>query len=116
MARNASGTYSLPGSNPVVSGTVISSTWANTTLSDLATEMTDSLNRSGKGGMLAALGITDGTVTAPGIGFVSEASSGWWRAASNDIRFSVNGVEQLRATPGSAASTWKFTSPQAAGG
>lgn len=36
MAFNGSGTYTLPAGNPVVTGTVISSTWANNTLSDIA--------------------------------------------------------------------------------
>jgi hypothetical protein len=45
-ARNSSGTFSLVSGNPVVTGTTISTTWANNTLSDIATELTDSLSRS----------------------------------------------------------------------
>lgn len=41
------GTYTLPAGNPVISGTTISSTWANTTLSDLGNEITNSLPRDG---------------------------------------------------------------------
>ena len=48
MARNGSGTYSLPAGNPVVTGTVISSTWANTTLNDLGNAMTASLAYDGQ--------------------------------------------------------------------
>lgn len=48
MARNGSGTYSLPAGNPVVTGTTISSTWANTTLSDIATALTNSLAKDGQ--------------------------------------------------------------------
>lgn len=48
MARNGSGTYSLPSGNPVVGGTTISSTWANTTLSDIANELTNSMARDGQ--------------------------------------------------------------------
>lgn len=47
-ARNGSGTYSLPSGNPVSSGTTISSTWANNTLSDIATALTDSVARDGQ--------------------------------------------------------------------
>ena len=36
MAYNGSGTYSLVSGNPVTTGTTISSTWANNTLSDIA--------------------------------------------------------------------------------
>lgn len=48
MARNGSGTYSLPSGNPVVTGTTISSTWANNTLSDIATALTGSLAADGQ--------------------------------------------------------------------
>lgn len=48
MSRNGSGTYSLPAGNPVVTNTTISSTWANTTLSDIATALTGSLAADGQ--------------------------------------------------------------------
>jgi hypothetical protein len=48
MSRNGSGTYTLPAGNPVVTGTTISSTWANSTLTDLATAMTGSLASDGQ--------------------------------------------------------------------
>ena len=48
MSRNGSGTYSLPAGNPVVTNTTISSTWANSTLSDIATALTGSLAADGQ--------------------------------------------------------------------
>jgi hypothetical protein len=48
MSRNGSGTYNLPAGNPVVTGTTISSTWANTTLTDIATALTGSLAADGQ--------------------------------------------------------------------
>ena len=48
MSRNGSGTYSLPAGNPVVTGTTIASTWANTTMSDLAAALTDSVAADGQ--------------------------------------------------------------------
>ena len=48
MSRNGSGTYSLPAGNPVVTGTTISSTWANSTMSDLAAALTDSVAADGQ--------------------------------------------------------------------
>lgn len=48
MARNGSGTYNLPPSNPVVSGTVIESDWANETMADLAAAITQSLAYDGQ--------------------------------------------------------------------
>lgn len=48
MSRNGTGTYTLPAGNPVVTGTTISSTWANNTLSDIATALTQSLAKDGQ--------------------------------------------------------------------
>ena len=48
MSRNGSGTYSLPAGNPVVTGTTISSTWANSTLNDIASALTGSLAADGQ--------------------------------------------------------------------
>ena len=48
MARNGSGTYTLPAGNPVTTGTTISSTWANNTLNDLGTALTASLAYDGQ--------------------------------------------------------------------
>lgn len=46
--RDGNGNYSLPAGNPVVSGTPISSSWANATLSDLATAMASSIAKDGQ--------------------------------------------------------------------
>ena len=48
MSRNGTGTYSLPAGNPVVTGTSISSTWANTTLTDIANALTQSVAADGQ--------------------------------------------------------------------
>jgi hypothetical protein len=48
MARNGSGTYNLVSGNPVVTGTTISSTTMNNTLSDIATALTNSLAANGE--------------------------------------------------------------------
>lgn len=89
MPRNASGTYTLPSGNPVISGTVIASDWANTTMPDLGNEITDSLSRSGEGGMLAPLKHTDGTAAAPAVTWTNEITSGWYRFGAGEIRFSL---------------------------
>jgi len=70
MSRNGSGTYSLPAGNPVVTGTTISSTWANTTLTDIQNAITQSVSADGQTPITGALqmGGNDiqnaGTVTA----------------------------------------------------
>lgn len=48
MARNGAGVYSLPAGNPVVTGTTITATWANTTLTDLGTALTNSIAVDGQ--------------------------------------------------------------------
>jgi hypothetical protein len=48
MSRNGSGIYNLPTGNPVVTGTTITSNWANTTLSDISTALTGSLASDGQ--------------------------------------------------------------------
>lgn len=48
MSRNGTGTYVLPAGNPVVTGTTISSTWANTTLNDIGTALTTSIATDGQ--------------------------------------------------------------------
>ena len=48
MSRNGSGVYSLPTGNPVVTGTTISSTWANTTMQNIADALTQSVASDGQ--------------------------------------------------------------------
>jgi hypothetical protein len=75
MSRNGSGVYSLPAGNPVVTGTSISSTWSNTTLSDIATALTGSVASDGQTPMTGNLdmnsrkvvNLANGTVATDGI-------------------------------------------------
>jgi hypothetical protein len=70
MSRNGSGTYTLPAGNPVVTGTTISSVWANTTLQDMANALTNSVATDGQAPMTGALNMATndinnvGTLTA----------------------------------------------------
>lgn len=99
MARNSAGTHSLPATtNPVVTDTPITPTWANGTLSDVSAEITDSLSRSGKGGMLAPMRTVDGSVAAPAQAFTSEPGSGWFRHAAGELRLAILGVYRLAQT------------------
>ena len=102
MARNGSGTWSAPTGQPVVAGTTISATAHNDLVTDIGTELTDSLSRSGKGPMLAAFKAVDGVVGGPGIAFNSEATSGIYRAGAGDVRFGILGALVARLT----ASGW----------
>lgn len=98
MPRNASGTYSLPAGNPVVAGTTIEASWANTTLNDVANELTNSLSRTGAGGMLAPFRLADGSVSAPGLAFANETSTGFYRPGASQAAFAVNGTQVWSAT------------------
>lgn len=70
MSRNGSGVYNLPAGNPVVTGTTISSSWANTTLSDIATALTGSVAADGQTPMTGPLAMGNNKVTgmAAGVG------------------------------------------------
>jgi hypothetical protein len=71
MSRNGSGTYTLPAGNPVVTGTTISSTWANNTLTDIATALTGSLSTDGQTTATGALQMGSNKITGLANGTVS---------------------------------------------
>ena len=71
MSRNGSGTYSLPAGNPVVTGTTISSTWANNTLTDIATALTGSLAADGQTTATGALKMGANRITGLADGLAS---------------------------------------------
>ena len=110
MPRSNAGTYTLPAGTPYVSGTVASSTIVNSVNSDVGTELTNSLDRNGRGQMLAPLALTDGSVTAPGLTFNSEPASGLFRAGTNDLRLTVGGNAVLQATAAGAFTLLGITS------
>jgi len=64
MSRNGSGVYTLPAGNPVVPATVISTTWANTTLNDISTALTGSVASDGQTTMSGNLNMGSNKVTA----------------------------------------------------
>ena len=68
MSRNGSGTYSLPAGNPVVTNTTISSTWANNTLTDLATAMTGSIAADGQTTITGNLQMNSNKLTGLAVG------------------------------------------------
>lgn len=96
MSRDASGNYSLPAGNPVVTGTPITIAWANGTLNDIATVLTASLDRSGNGAMLASLKGFDGVLANPGYTFGSESGLGLYRVSAGVLGFAVGGAQVMR--------------------
>ena len=92
MPRDAGGNYTLPGGNPVVTGTVITSTWANPTMSDIANEITNSLSRNGQGGMLVPFEFFDGIENSPGVTFTNEPTAGMYRPANGQVGIASQGT------------------------
>lgn len=92
MSRNSGGTYALPAGQPVVSGTTISATTFNTLTADLASEVTDSLSRSGKGSMTAPIRVPDGDQDQPGLSFSGEINTGFFRPGAASLELSLAGV------------------------
>ena len=77
-SRDASGTYTLPvnSENPAVFGTPINPTDHNSTMNDIKAEITDSLSRSGKGGMTAPLTMSKtGTAATVMVSFYEPSSA-----------------------------------------
>ena len=95
MSRDGQGNYTPP-LNDVVAGDPIEASWANTTIDDISVALTDSLSRSGNGGMLASFKATDGLVNVPSITFNNETNSGIYRAGTGDYRLCVNGKDKAR--------------------
>lgn len=105
MPRDSSGVYTLP-LPPVVANNDILASFENTTDSDLASEITQSLDRSGRGGMLAPFKIFDGGASTPGLSFTLEPNTGFFRKAPNVIALSVGGTEVASwSTSGPAVAT-----------
>ena len=79
MAYNGSGVFSLytPG-NPVVTGTTISSTWANNTLTDIATGLSTAICKDGQTTTTAIIpfvsGVRAGSDSSGNAPFIANAS------------------------------------------
>ena len=96
MPRNANGDFSLVSGNPVLTGTVIESNWANNTMSDLSLAMTDSLSRSGQGGMIVPMTGIAGGEGLPAYSFSDFPQTGMYAFDGNDLRITVGGVDRWR--------------------
>jgi hypothetical protein len=71
MSRNGSGTYTLPAGNPVVTGTTITSSWANTTMQNIADGLTQSVSSDGQTPMSGALNMATNKINNLGTPAVS---------------------------------------------
>lgn len=110
MSRNGSGVYTLPAGNPVVTGTTISTTWANNTLNDIAATLTDSIAADGQTPMTGDLdlnsnklkNVANGTLPADGVN-VSQLTAATTVAAITSG--TINGATIGATTPASGRFT-----------
>lgn len=118
MPRNGSGTYTLPAGNPVVTGTTISSTVQNNTMSDVATALTGSIAKDGQTTPTANLpmGTYRHTNVGNGIAATDYAALGQTQSAVYQMLSSVSGVDTITATLSptltayAAGNTFRFVS------
>lgn len=95
MPRDASGNYTLPAGNPVVNGTLIESVWANSTLSDIATQLNGVVTRDGLLGPSDPFKLVDGTAMNPGLSFSAQPGLGLYRKAADTLAFARSGTELM---------------------
>lgn len=93
MSRNGQGQYILPAGNPVVTGTVITSTWANTTMSDIATALTGSIASDGQTVVTGNLQLGNNRITGMANGIApQDAATVVQTTNANITSGSINGV------------------------
>ena len=107
MSRNGSGVYSLPAATPLVTGTTISSSWANTTLSDISTALTGSVASDGQTAMTGNLQMGNNKVTGLAVATSSGDALSYGQAATVSSltvsgAFSANGGATLGDASGDA--------------
>ena len=117
MSRNGSGIYTLPAGNPVVTGTTISSTWANNTLSDIAATLTDSIAADGQTPMTGDLDLNTNKIInldpATAAGEAVEYSQ--FVAATTTAVAITGGTIDGTSVGATTASTGRFTTLEATG-
>lgn len=96
MARNGSGTHSVP--NSFTAGTTITAAPHNANWADISAEITNSLALDGQSSMSGQFKSSNGTVAAPGIAFASDLDSGWYRIGANNVGLALGGTKVLDAS------------------
>jgi hypothetical protein len=65
-------------------------------MSDIANEITNSLDRGGRGGMTGPFGVVDGTLAAPGLRFTTDSDNGLRRTGVNTWTLVAAGVDIMQ--------------------
>lgn len=103
MARNGSGTYTIP--TTYSDGQTITAAVINSNFADVGTEITNSVAKDGQTTLTGALKLFSGTVSAPGLIFGSDTTTGWYRIGANNYGLSISGTKLLDASSGALAIT-----------
>jgi hypothetical protein len=99
---NGSFTWGTGAGNVVATLTPISSTWANQSFKDVKAMLTDSLSRSGMGGMLAPLKLYDGTGTALDLNWTGATTTGLYHAPGT-VGLQIASADTMVWTAGSTS-------------
>lgn len=121
MSFNGSGTFVVNSTGqPVVTGTVISSTVFNAFTADVATGLSTAICKDGQQTCTAGVPFYAGTVSLPGITLGTDNSTGWYRIGSNNWGYAVSGTKLLDISAGqigvSGSIATAVTSTATAGG
>src|SRR4030095_15490638 len=115
MPRDGSGNYTLPTGNPVITDTVIASSWANDTMTDIAVQLNNVVTRDGSLGPVGTFRLADGSPTNPGLAFTSEPGLGWYRPGASLIGIVAVGKQIWGINGATANSTLVAIQPRTTG-
>jgi hypothetical protein len=91
MARNGSGTYTVP--NSFTPSTTITSADVNENFTDIGNEITNSVAVDGQSTMTGALKAANGAVGTPSVTFGSDTDTGIFRKGANQLAIAAGGSE-----------------------
>lgn len=111
MARNGSGTYSVP--NTFVAGNTITASSHNANWTDIGSEMTNSLALDGQSTMTGVVKGANGTAAAPSYTFGTDTNTGVYRVNADDLGITVGGTKV--ADFASATTTFSSTATAVSG-
>ena len=100
MARNGSGTYALVSGNPVTAGTTITTTWANNTLNDIASALTQSVSKDGQTTWTGDMVAGNNKITGLADGSAADDSATIGQVQGNTFAMlgAVSGADTITAT------------------
>lgn len=81
----------------------------NGNFSDVATELTNSVAKDGQSTLTGVLKLFSGTVSAPGLIFGADTTTGWYRIGANNYGLSISGTKLLDCSAAALAVTGTLT-------